>query len=132
MNEPYLIYADGKAALFTNQTAAMEEAEYVLQNRPEIKEVAVYQLIKVGKRRTAVEWNLQPSYEPEAKLKKPKANGINLLRPSARRDYQEWTTDENSYLVGAAKAGIPYEEIAKDLGRTKRAVEVQASRLRQE
>ena len=126
MNEPYLIYADGKAALFTSQTAAMEEAEYVLQNRPEINEIAVYMLHKIGKRRTAVDWSDDTSGdEPEAKLKKPKANGAN-------HHYAEWTTDENSYLTGAMKVGMSYEEIAKDLGRTKRAVEVQASRLRQE
>jgi DNA-binding NarL/FixJ family response regulator len=119
MNERYLIYGNGKVALFTNQTAAMEEAEYVLQNNPEVNEVAVYQLVKVGKRRTAVDW----SGESEPKMEPP-SNGVD-------HHYLEWSTEENSYLTQARKAGFTYEEIAKDLGRTKRAVEVQASRLRQ-
>ena len=127
MNEPYLIYADGKAALFTSQTAAMEEAKYVLQNRPEINEIAVYMLHKIGKRRTSVDWS---GDEPE-----PKPNEQKPALPIAKgttHHHQEWTLGEFKYLQEAHKAGFSYDEIAEDLGRTKRAVEVQASRLRQE
>jgi hypothetical protein len=87
-----------------------------LHNHPEVNEVALYELREVGIRQSEIKW------EGTTKLKAPNGNG--------QHHHQPWTTDENTYLVGTHRAGDSYAQIAHTLGRTERAIEVQASRLR--
>jgi hypothetical protein len=87
-----------------------------LHDHPEVNEVALYKLQKIGIRQSEIKW------EETFKLEAPNDNG--------EHHYQPWTADEDTYLVDARKAEIPYANIAIALGRTERAIEVQASRLR--
>jgi len=137
MIELYTIYAAGagrgQAVSFTNEHDAIEEAEQVLRVNPEISEIGIYKLLKIGKRRTSVDWSGDTSGdEPEAKSNGQKLKLALPIAKGTTHHYQEWTSGEFKYLQEAHKAGFSYDEIAEDLGRTKRAVEVQASRLRQE
>lgn len=118
MIEQYLIYAEGNTVCCKSEAEALKEGEAVLRARPDINELGIYKLQKIGKRQSTVAWKTGSELPPET----PRNGGGH---------YRIWTADENSYLVGARKAGFSYEEIAEDLGRTKHAVEVQASRLRQ-
>ena len=89
--------------------------EEFFNSHPETDEIALYELKTIGIRHASIVWT-----DEEFQLKA--SNG--------GRHYQQWTTDEDTYLAGALKAEIPYANIAVALGRTTHAVEVQASRLR--
>jgi len=60
MIEPYVIYAAGagrgQAVSFFNEDDALEEAKQVLKANPEITEIGIYKLQKIGKRSISVTW----------------------------------------------------------------------------
>ena len=87
-----------------------------------VDSVAIYKLQKTGKRHASIQWAEEKPKQQTLQLK--------LFNGNGEHHYQPWTTDENTYLVGAHKTGQSYQRIAHILGRTERAIEVQASRLR--
>ena len=102
---------------------AEEEAGLVLNG--EIADaVSIYQLLKTGERVSRINWSNVAT----------KANGSKQPTLPERPAYQgankRWSDDEKLYAKKAHEGGMSHEGIAKKLGRTPHAVEVQLSRLR--
>lgn len=124
MTYKYLVFAvEGKGQSCHAECKTLEEAEFAAQevvNNASVDSVAIYQLHKVGRRVASVAWDDAPRATSSLPPPPPKSNGA----------YSQWTDAENVYLREARSMGMSYKGIAKKLGRTPHAVEVQASRLR--
>ena len=127
MSHLYLIidnednFNSGPIASANDEKTALLRAEQALEQNPRLEEIFIYKLQKTGKRQSTVAWTDKP--KPKPKPKPPVKNTLS-------NHWQDWTSTDNNYVLEARKEGIPFEQIAADLGRSVRAVEVRASLLR--
>jgi hypothetical protein len=128
---PYLVVAVNpdhpidnlaRVAFELDEETALLAAERILASDHSIgtDHVAIYKLQRVGERQAVIKWGEEQGTWQE----------VDPIPETKAGHCQKWSYDENRYLLMAREDKIPYSRIAYILGRTQRAVEVQASRLR--
>ena len=106
-----------------SEETAMDRANSLMESdsarSADATDVAIYQLVRTGKRQPAIAWE-----------GKSKTNGATEPpRPAYQGANTRWSDDEVIYLKEAKDMGMSFAGIAKKLGRSKHAVELKYSRV---
>lgn len=122
MNYTYLVIDaavnEEMPVVANDKESAMKFAKQILEQNARVEGVAIYKLQKIGKRQNTVAWE-----EPTSEKLKVRAKN---------KGKRPWTEQDVTYMLKARRAGVPYETIAENLGRTEKAISIRYYRAQLE